>query len=326
MFKSHECFYKTQIIEKEALMARDTASGLFEYQVEQKRFEIAGIQIGGLPGVQPTVMIGSIFYHGHKICMDEDRGTFDRAAAEAAIRGQEDYSTRTGCPGMLDVVGATPEAIVQHLEFVAGITDLPLLIDGTTTDVRLAGLEHATRIGIVDRIVYNSIQPEISDEELAALKKAGVKSAILLTYYLRDFSAAGRLMAVRELVPKAEAAGIEHLLVDTCILDLATLGQACGAIHDVKNEFGLPAGGGVHNAVAVWRGLKTKMGPEAEKPCIASVNAAAVAVGADFLLYGPVEDAKYVFPAVAMVNTALSQLALERGFKPADGHPRFRIG
>lgn len=46
------------------------------------------------------------------------------------------------------------------------------------------------------------------------------------------------------------------------------------------------------------------MGPEAAKPCAAAGGAAAVAVGADFLLYGPVEDAPFIFPAVAMIDTA----------------------
>lgn len=307
-------------------MSQDNTHGLLQFQAEQQTFEIADVRIGGLPGVQPTVLIGSMFYHGHKVCTDEDRGEFDRAMAEAVIREQEDFSERTGCPGMLDIVGATPEAIGKHLEFAAGATDMPLLIDGTTTDVRLAGLEYVAKAGIADRIVYNSIQPEIDDDELAAIQKAGVTSAILLTYYMRDFTAAGRVTAVRELLPKTHAVGVTKLIVDACVLDLATLGQACSAIHDVKNEFGLPAGGGVHNAVAVWRGLKTKMGKQAEKPCVASVNATAVAVGADFVLYGPIEDAKYVFPAVAMVDTAFSQLAIERGSKPIDGHPRFRIG
>ena len=82
----------------------------------------------------------------------------------------------------------------------------------------------------------------------------------------------------------------------------------------------------MHNAVAMWRGLQSKMGDHAEKPCIASSAAAAVTVGADFVLYGPIEDAKYVFPAVAMVDTALSQLAIEKGSTPSKDHPRFRIG
>ena len=109
-------------------------------------------------------------------------------------------------------------------------------------------------------------------------------------------------------------------------MDLATLGQACGAIFDIKDELGLPVGGGVHNAVAMWRGLKSKMGEQAYAPCIASAVASAAAIGADFVLYGPIEDAKYVFPPVAMIDTAYSQLVMERGGRPDENHPRFRIG
>jgi tetrahydromethanopterin S-methyltransferase subunit H len=267
-----------------------------------------------------------MFYHAHDVSVDEDRGEFDAGEAEKRIRLQEDYAQRTGNPCMLDVVGATPEAIRRHLEFAASVTSMPLLIDGTTTAVRLAGLEYAAEAGLVDRVVYNSIQPEIGDDELAAISQAGVQSAVLLTYYMQDFTAKGRVHSVRELLPRIQEAGVNQLIVDTCVMDLATLGQAVSAIFDVKSQFGLPAGGGVHNAVAVWRGLKTKMGAQAARPCVAAACTAAVAVGADFVLYGPIEDAPYVFPAVAMLDTALSQLVVERGGKPDEHHPRFRIG
>ena len=272
------------------------------------------------------MLIGTVFYHKHDIVTNAERGEINVAEAEQRIRLQEDFSERTGNPCMLDVVGATPEAIVRNLEFAARTTSVPLLIDGTTTEVRIAGLQYVAEDGLADRVVYNSIQPEITEREFAAIQDAGVTSAILLTYYLMDFTAKGRVQAVREMLPRAHAAGVKQLIVDTCVLDLATLGQACSAMHDIKNEFGLPVGGGVHNAVAVWKGLKTKMGDQAVKPCIASVCSSSVAMGADFILYGPVEDAPYVFPAVAMVDTALSQLIMERGERPDENHPRFRVG
>lgn len=304
----------------------EVARGLLEFEARQVTFEIGGVPVGGRPGARPTVLIGSAFYHGHKIHIDEDLGDFDAAEAERRIKLQDQFAELTGNPCMLDVVGATPEAMRRHLEFAAQVTSSPLLIDGTTSDVRLAGLEYVAQAGLANRTVYNSIQPEIEDAELAAIRAAGVDSAIVLTYYLKDFSAKGRVQAVRELLPRLQEAGIDKLMIDACVLDLATLGQACCAMHDIKNEFGLPVGGGVHNAVAVWKGLKTKMGAQAEKPCTASSLALGVAVGADFLLYGPVEDAPYAFPAVAMVDTALSQLIVDRGERLDRSHPRFRIG
>jgi tetrahydromethanopterin S-methyltransferase subunit H len=300
--------------------------GLLEFQAEQQSFEIAGVRVGGQPGTRATALIGTIFYHGHKVVIDEDRGEFHRDAAEQLIRQVEGLVERTGNPAMLDVVGATPEAICRHLEFVAGVTELPILIDGTTTEVRLAGLQYMAEHGLIDRAVYNSIQPEVGDEELKAVGESGIQNAIILTYYLKDFTAKGRVTSVRELLPRVTEVGLRNLMVDTCVLDLATLGQAYGAMFDIKNQLGLAAGGGVHNAVAMWRGLKSKMGADAYQPCIASAAAGAAAIGADFVLYGPVEDAKNVFPAVAMIDTALSQLMIERGIRPDESHPRFRIG
>ncbi len=297
-----------------------------EFRTPPQTFQIGKISVGGQPGVRPAVLIGSMFYHGHKVLIDEDRGEFDREAAERAIRQHEEYSQTTGNPCMLDVVGATPEAIGKHLAFAAQVTDMPLLIDGTTADVRLAGLRYAAEAGLTERCVYNSIQPEIDDDELRAIQDAGVTSAILLTYYMKDFTARGRVECVRELLPRLQQAGLNRLMVDTCVLDLATLGSACDAMLEIKHEMGLAVGGGVHNAVAMWKGLKKKMGQQAYEPCIAAAAAAAVAIGADFVLYGPVEDAKYVFPAVAMADTALSQVMMERGVRVDKSHPRYRIG
>jgi tetrahydromethanopterin S-methyltransferase subunit H len=302
------------------------ARGLVEYRAEQQTFDIGGVKIGGKPGVRPAVLIGTVFYHGHKILIDENRGEFQQDEAERLVREQEDFAERTGNPCMFDVVGATPEAMRKNLEFMARTTKAPLLIDGTTVDVRLAGLEYAAQAGIQDRVVYNSIQPEVGDEELAAIEKAGVQAALLLTYYMLDFTAAGRVHCVKEFLPRAQQAGIRKLIIDTCVLDLASFGQAMSAMHDIKDQFGLPVGGGVHNALAMWRGLKSKMGPQAKDPCHAAAIAATVAIGADFVLYGPVEDAKFIFPAAAMVDTALSQLAMERDENPVANHPRFRVG
>lgn len=300
--------------------------GLMEFEAQQQCFEFGKVKIGGQRGVQPTVLIGSIFYHGHDVMTDEDGGDIHEEASLKIIRGQEDFSGRTGNPGMLDVVGASPRAMRKHLEFAAKATDMPLLIDGTTPEVRLAGVEYAAEAGLADRVIYNSITPEVTEDELKAMRAAGVTGALILTYYMQDFTGAGRVQAVRELLPRVREYGINRIIVDTCVLDMASLGEALSAMHMIKHEFGLPVGGGVHNAVAVWKGLKTKMGPQAKKPCLASVCAASVAVGADFVLYGPVEDAPYVFPAVAMIDTAYSQIAMERDLQPSEGHPRYRVG
>jgi len=66
------------------------------------------------------------------------------------------------------------------------------------------------------------------------------------------------------------------------------------------------------------------MGLQAVKPCVAVANAFTITAGADWMLYGPIEDAPYIFPAVAMVNSAFAQLLIEKGKMPSKAHPIFK--
>ena len=299
---------------------------VWNYKAEQKVFQIGGISVGGVPGQRPVVLVGTLFYHGHKIVKDENAGTFDEVAAEALVKAQDEMSDKTGNPCMIDVVAASIPAMSKHLEFVVDRTKAPLMVDSPSDQMRISGLSYAKEQGFLDRVVYNSINPSSKSDELKAVKESSITSSVFLAYNMKDFSTAGRTSAIKELVSKRQGFGIEKPLIDTCVLDLPTLGSAFRAMYELKDELGFPVGCGAHNAVALWKGLKTKMGEQAVKPCLASVNAASAAVGADFILYGPIDDAKVVFPAVAMVDTAYSQLPIEKKIQIPKTHPRYRIG
>ena len=70
----------------------------FDSSREQSIVNVAGVKFGGQPGELPSVLCGTIFYHGHKIVEDEERGLFDRTAAERLISRQAELSEETGCP------------------------------------------------------------------------------------------------------------------------------------------------------------------------------------------------------------------------------------
>ena len=298
---------------------------MFKFKSELTEVEVAGVRIGGPPGKNPTVLAGTIFYHGHKIVRDPEKGVFDEQKAEELINLQEEFSDRTGNPCMVDVMASSPEAMVRYLDFVAEHTERPMLIDGTTAPVRIAGLEHAAEVGLLDRLIYNSLSPGFSQAEVAKIQETGLKCAILLALNMRDFTTAGRIRAIKELLTVAEQHGVEKPLIDTCVMDIPSLGMACKALLQLKDELGLPVGCSPHNAIDTWRGLKTKMGKEARKPCMASATVMAVAVGADFVLYGPIGAARYIFPAVAMVDAAQAFVLREEGIAVGREHPLFRI-
>lgn len=292
---------------------------------EHKSFQIGGVKIGGKPGQVPTVMIGSIFYNKHQILKDELKGEFNREEAEKLIKRQEEFSDKTGNPHMLDVVGSTPEALIRFLDFVSGVTQSPILLDGITPAVRIAALDYVKDSGLKERVVYNSLLLDYKKEELEKIQQVGIKSAILLALNTKDFTSQGKLKAVRELLPLASGAGIEKPLIDTAVIDIPSLGMACRAIHELRREFGLPVGSGAHNAIDTWKGLKKKMGSQAKEASLAAACAITVAAGANFVLYGPINHADFAFPAIAMVDAALAQLAIEEKSMPDPKHPIFRI-
>jgi tetrahydromethanopterin S-methyltransferase subunit H len=264
--------------------------------------------VGGQPGENPPVLIGSIFYHGHKIVIDANTGNFHKEEAEKLVALQEEFSTKTGIPCMLDVVASTKEAMERFIGFVADVTRSPFLIDAPTLEAKVAGVKYANEIGVRERVIYNSLTPESKPDEFSILKENNVESAILLAYKGGVVSSRTRVKMLKDLLCKAEEAGVSKPLLDTFVIDIPSLSLACKALLDLKRELGLPCGCGAHNAIATWVGLKERLGAHAIKPCVVTVNVAPIILGADFLLYGPIEDCKYIFPAVYTIHTAYKYL------------------
>jgi tetrahydromethanopterin S-methyltransferase subunit H len=298
---------------------------MWKFEGVPKTFQIGNVKVGGKPGEAPTTLIGSIFYHKHYVVKDELKGEFDREEAERLLKRQEEFSDRTGNPHMIDVVGSTPEALIRFMDFVSGVTQAPILLDGVSSAARIAGLDYIRDSGLKDRVVYNSLVPEYKKEEIDKIKEVGMRNAILLAFNTKEFTSQGRINAIRQLLPVATAAGIDKPLIDAAVFDIPSLGLACRAIYELRQELGLPVGSGAHNAIGTWKGLKKKMGKQARDPSMAAACAITVAAGANFVLYGPIESAEYMFPSIALVDAAYAQLRIEAGVMPDSKHPIFRI-
>ena len=301
---------------------------MYHYSTAQKTFEIGRIKIGGQPGLAPTVLIGSIFYAKDKLVQDPKKGIVQRSQVEEAIERLSKISEATGLPSMLDVVGATPDAMKQYISLLSDITEMPLLIDGSgSNEVNLAGLERASELGIMERAVLNSIVPETDPSILEEMHGLGLKNAVVLAFDSESMSSSKkRLRIAEELLNRSLTIGIQNIMIDTGVVDMLTLGIACKALRDTKDKLGFPVGCGAHNAVNTWVGLVPKFGKEARDVALAGSSLMPVVLGADFVLYGPIKHAPIVFPSIAMIDTALSGVFLEEGIRPDRQHPRFRIG
>ena len=301
-----------------------------KFERHQSTVTINGIDIGGQPGEYPTALIGTIFYERHKIVDDEGRGLFDKSRAEELINRQAELSEKTGNPHMVDIVASSTEAIEKYISFVTDVTDAPIMVDSSIQDVRTAGIRYASEVGLLEKTIYNSISSHVKKEELETLRELNVRSALVLAYNPTNVLPQGRISLLlgdekREGLLKAtKEAGIENILIDVAVLDVPSIGLAMEAVPLVKEALGLPTGAAPLNAVLEWKRAK-ELGEYAKKVCQAASASIMQCAGADFVLYGPIEKAGLVFPAVAMSDSIISLGSQWPHGPKTKGHPLYKI-
>lgn len=299
---------------------------MFDYSVKQKTYEIHGVKIGGEPGEVPTVMVGSMFYNRDRNVTDASRGVFDKAKSLVEIRGAEEMTELVGLPSMIDLIAENSVAAKNYLDFVVESTEMPIFLDVVSEKEQAMALKYAAEIGVIDRIILNSLNPHTGEGLYEAIEDSKLKSAVLLTHSTRYILNSDKSPLIDELVPKAESVGIENIIIDTAVLDIPTLGITANAIDLIKDKYGYPCGCGAHNALSSWKRLKKKYTRDAQTMVKGVIDAIPTIIGADFVLFGPLKNASSHYPAVAMVDAAYSQLMMEKHIRPDKSHPRYRIG
>ena len=257
-----------------------------------------------LPDFSRVVLIGSIFYSRHKIVEDHNRGIFDREKAEELIAKQEELSDSYGIEGILDVVAETREAIVKYLEFVADVTDKPFILDGYL-EARMEGIRYVEEQGISDRIIYNSINPINTREELDILKKSRIKNAIVFDYDPSYTSPSKRILLLsgdgkREgLISRAKKIGMDNIMIDVVPTDIKSLGEVIETLLLVKSTYPYPAGCGPAN-VSYY--LADYLKEELDTKILVSSVDSVAQLFSDFIFYGPIERAEIAFQSAYIVE------------------------
>jgi tetrahydromethanopterin S-methyltransferase subunit H len=299
---------------------------MFDYSVKQKTYEISGVKIGGEPGEVPTVMVGSMFYNGDRNVSDHAKGLFNKEKAEKQIKDAEEITKATGLSTMMDLVAENKTAASNYLNFVVDVTEMPIFLDVVSEKAQAETIRYAAEIGCKERIILNSITPHSGKIVYNAIKDTKLKSAVILTLSNKYILSSNKDTIIDEVVPKAEEAGVKNIIIDTVVIDIPTLGVAAKAIDRVKDKYGYPCGCGAHNALASWKRLREKYVKEAQTIVRGVINTLPSIIGADFVLFGALKNAKTYYPAVAMVDAAYSQLMMEKKIRPNRSHPRYKIG
>lgn len=294
---------------------------------------VGGVRVGGQPGELPSALCGTIFYHGHKIVEDEEKGLFNRDAAARLVARQAELSEETGCPSILHIYARSIEAFARYLDFADEAWSCPFIIDSADPATRMAAAALVSELGYADKAIYNSISLATDEAEARAIRESEVDSAIILAYNPSQPGVDG-CMAMLEtggglrekgLLEETREIGITNMLIDPAVLPLGSgAGSALRFSVAAKARLGLPVGSGIHNAVSSWPWLSKKE-MAVRKGCDASAAAMQILSAADFLLYGPIENADIIFPAAALADILVAEAVRDLGIYPAETHPLHRL-
>ena len=338
---------------------------MFKFEKEQTVLDFNGYKIGGQPGEYPRVLGASIFYNKHETVLDEHTGKIDKPRAEALWNRCLELYEETGNWYFCQIIAEFGEAFDSYLSWFTEIDDeFPFLMDSSAPDALAHACEYVTEVGIADRAVYNSINGSIGPENMEALKKSDVSSAIVLAFNPGDPSVRGREQVLTQggvagqtmsMIDIATECGITRPILDTAAtpLGLGSGGSfreilACKAIH------GLPTGGAYHNMTVSWTWLKRWRKPDggrlSERYANADVlleqmghhhygglegirqaawsspdvgcNIMAATLGADLLMFGPIENCEAAATSAAFCDIVLAETFRELGGDIAtDKHP-----
>ncbi len=265
------------------------------------------------PDFRRVVLIGSIFYSRHRIVEDPNKGVFNREKAEELVAKQEELSDAYGIEGILDVVAETGDAIVRYLDFVADVTDRPFILDGYL-EARLEGLRYVEELEIADRVIYNSINPINTSEELESIKRAGVKNAVVFDYDPSYTSPSRRILLLsgdgrkEGLIPKAGKLGIENIMIDVVPTDIRSLGEVVETLLLVRSTYPHPAGCGPAN-VSYY--MADYLKEELDTGILVSSVDSVAQLFSDFIFYGPIERSEIAFQSAYIVEEIKEGMSME---------------
>jgi len=303
---------------------------MYAFSCDQESTEVGGIVFGGQPGENPTVCMSTLFYGESWGKLDEE----NIRKASKLVQKQEELSRKLSVPALVDVY-VKKEDVKEKLDFIIEASEEPFSIDASSPEARSRALEYAGEKGVLDRVIYNSINLGLTHQEYETLREHTPEAAILLAYNPKDSSVDGRLEMLstgagmvldgeKGLLDLAHELGVKKL-IDTAATPFGQQSaESLRSIPVVKNKYGLPTGCALHNTLESWDWMKDEKNqhPDWYTHCSASANCLIPYATGDYTVYGSIENMEDILPAIAFTDKLLAEGALDYfGVDPSKNHP-----
>lgn len=288
--------------------------------------KIGDATIGGPMGSTTGLVVGSIFYDKHSIVSDPFAGEFNESRAIELVDRVNKLSKRYGVQMAFDIIAASSEAMERFLEFISARTTLPLLINATEAEARMAGLKAAAKLGILNRSIYASLNEDTEDEELEVLGRHRPAAVMILASDISNPTPEGSCEMIENYYhPMLKEIGVTAPIVDLGTMDPPSIGLNIRQIQAVRERFGYPAGCAFSNCFPQWTSVN-QLGREWVNLSLATALVACRAAGGDYLHYGIIEKAAMAAHVSATAEVFYGFAAQELdGHKLPEGHPLWNM-
>ena len=304
---------------------------MFSYTKEQATFELETIKVGGEPGQFPTMMVGTVFYEGQ---FKEPEKSKEKV--KTLIERQKKMSEKTSIPSLVDFFIYEKEEVEWKIDFALQNTEGYFSLDMPESEVRIEALKYLDEKDALSRVIYNSFNLGVTEEELEVLEEKTPSAAIMLAYNPQSNNTQGRLDILTNggnlldegLLTMAQDIGIEKTFLDTAATPFDE--GACETIRSIpvfKSELGLPVGCAFHNTVEAWQWLEEYEDKKYVMDALdTGIDGLPVLLGADFIYYGPIENSRLSFPYIAMVDKLIAEGAEDYFGQEIDkDHPYYKL-
>lgn len=291
-----------------------------------KPLQIGDCTIGGPLGSQTGLLVGSIFYDNHSIVTDAFSGSFNEEKAAGLVDRVNALALQYGVQMAFDVIGSDPDAFAKFIRFTSERTRLPLLLNATEAEVRVAGLATAAELGILGRCIFASLNEDTEDQELDALRRHRPAGVMILANDVGDPTPEGSCNMIENYFrPMLDDIGVETPIVDLGVMDAPSVGIAMRGIQAVRERFGYPAGCAFSNCFPQWTGLSS-LGREWVNLSLATALVCTRMAGGDFLHYGIIEKCRTAAHALGSAEVFLGFAAQEiDGYPLPNGHALLKM-
>lgn len=293
---------------------------------DQNIIVIGEVRLGGYPGLNPALLVASLFYQGDKYLLSED-GVIDKGGVSKAIEYAQEIADKYGLYLGLDIIFPTEKSVENILPFISEY-ELPIFLDSPDPRARIKAYRLARELGITSKCIANGLYVDSSIEEINEIRDSGLENVLLLVFDPMNPSKSimpkdRYNLLTNKLLPMARKTMAKNILIDAIVLDPASIVFSAETIFLVKKNLGFPAGCAPVNAL----GPISKKNVELEE--IFGVHGSVAVLlriyGADFIMYGPIKRIKYVAPAVATADSLLAYSLRYQGYRLMKRHPITKI-